>query len=412
MPINHDASIAFQYQQQLQIEAQAQQQQHVHHMMQNPYYPNIPPMPSQLHQQLQHKLQSQFMEIESTKSFKNHELPLARIKKIMKSDEDVRIHTGAVMISAEAPIIFAKACEMFIIELTTRSWVHTDEAKRRTLQRNDIAAAIAKTDVFDFLIDIVPEDGKTNKKDAREGSNEQHNYMLQQQQQHYMQMQAQLEAQRHHDEVNSGQEGVEGAALTEAAVHEPHEIHQPEHEYHMHHHHMEHPGQLSEEEESEEDSTRHIHAQHHHHHQPYSDMQPPNPLAAMHDPNGYLNPTHYYLSHMQQFQNMNPQIQQMFLQQNGMDPGHMHPGMDPAAHMHPGMDPAAHMHPGMEQHAMEAYQQYGDPNVYPPYNPHYGHPEPPYGYGQYGHPQAIYDQQQVYEQHDPDMEDEEPPQHY
>lgn len=62
------------------------------------------------------------------------------------------------MISAEAPILFAKACEIFILELTLRAWMHTEENKRRTLQRNDIAMAITKTDVFDFLIDIVPRD--------------------------------------------------------------------------------------------------------------------------------------------------------------------------------------------------------------------------------------------------------------
>ncbi|XP_022659291.1 nuclear transcription factor Y subunit gamma-like isoform X2 [Varroa jacobsoni] len=78
------------------------------------------------------------------------ELPLARIKKIMKLDEDVK------MISAEAPILFAKAAELFIMELTLRAWVHTEDNKRRTLQRNDIAMAISKFDMFDFLIDIVP----------------------------------------------------------------------------------------------------------------------------------------------------------------------------------------------------------------------------------------------------------------
>lgn len=35
--------------------------------------------------------------------FKNHPLPLARIKKVMKSDPEVK------MISAEAPILFSKA---------------------------------------------------------------------------------------------------------------------------------------------------------------------------------------------------------------------------------------------------------------------------------------------------------------
>ncbi|CAM9565458.1 unnamed protein product [Sphacelaria rigidula] len=32
----------------------------------------------------------------------------------------------------------------------------TSENKRRTLQRNDIAMAVSKTDTYDFLIDIVP----------------------------------------------------------------------------------------------------------------------------------------------------------------------------------------------------------------------------------------------------------------
>ncbi|KAL4273234.1 hypothetical protein GQ457_13G000570 [Hibiscus cannabinus] len=112
-----------------------QQAQHFHHQ-----------------QQLQVFWANQMQEIEHTVDFKNHSLPLARIKKIMKADEDVR------MISAEAPVIFAKACEMFILELTLRSWIHTEENKRRTLQKNDIAAAISRTDVFDFLVDIIPRD--------------------------------------------------------------------------------------------------------------------------------------------------------------------------------------------------------------------------------------------------------------
>ncbi|XP_015907979.1 nuclear transcription factor Y subunit gamma isoform X2 [Parasteatoda tepidariorum] len=86
----------------------------------------------------------------SINDFKSQELPLARIKKIMKLDEDVK------MISAEAPVLFAKAAEVFITELSLRAWVHTEDNKRRTLQRNDIAMAITKYDQFDFLIDIVP----------------------------------------------------------------------------------------------------------------------------------------------------------------------------------------------------------------------------------------------------------------
>jgi len=94
----------------------------------------------------------------ATMDLKQQVLPLARIKKIMKLDEEVK------MISAEAPLLFAKAAEIFIHELTLRAWIHTEDNKRRTLQRNDIAMAITKFDQFDFLIDIVPRDDiKPNK---------------------------------------------------------------------------------------------------------------------------------------------------------------------------------------------------------------------------------------------------------
>uniref|UniRef100_A0A3B3BVG1 Nuclear transcription factor Y subunit gamma n=1 Tax=Oryzias melastigma TaxID=30732 RepID=A0A3B3BVG1_ORYME len=70
--------------------------------------------------------------------------------------EEIRNLT--LMISAEAPVLFAKAAQIFITELTLRAWIHTEDNKRRTLQRNDIAMAITKFDQFDFLIDIVPRD--------------------------------------------------------------------------------------------------------------------------------------------------------------------------------------------------------------------------------------------------------------
>ena len=73
----------------------------------------------------------------------------------MKADPEVK------MISAEAPILFAKGCDIFITELTMRAWIHAEDNKRRTLQRSDIAAALAKSDMFDFLIDIVPREEGT-----------------------------------------------------------------------------------------------------------------------------------------------------------------------------------------------------------------------------------------------------------
>jgi nuclear transcription factor Y gamma len=87
---------------------------------------------------------------QNEQDFKNHnDLPLARIKRIMKSDEDVR------MISAEAPVLFAKACEMFILEMTLRSGHYSDNRRRKTLTKEDCVEAIAETDIYDFLVDVI-----------------------------------------------------------------------------------------------------------------------------------------------------------------------------------------------------------------------------------------------------------------
>lgn len=96
-------------------------------------------------------------EIENTTNFRTHGLPLARIKKIMKVDRNVK------MVSGDTPVIFSKACELFIQELTMRAWTNAEVNKRRTLQKGDIASAITRSDEFDFLVDIVPRDNTIEK---------------------------------------------------------------------------------------------------------------------------------------------------------------------------------------------------------------------------------------------------------
>ncbi|XP_063932409.1 uncharacterized protein LOC135144317 isoform X2 [Zophobas morio] len=115
------------------------------------------PLPAQVVQsttqnQLRQFWSNQLAEVQGVCDFKNQILPLARIKKIMKLDENVK------MISAEAPILFSKALEIFICELSLRAWAHTEENKRRTLQKIDIGTAVTRCDMYDFLIDIVPRD--------------------------------------------------------------------------------------------------------------------------------------------------------------------------------------------------------------------------------------------------------------
>ncbi|KAJ2399510.1 hypothetical protein GGI23_002613 [Coemansia sp. RSA 2559] len=98
--------------------------------------------------------------------FKTHLLPLARIKKVMKSDPDVKVQ----MISAEAPILFSKACEIFITEITQRAWMNAEENKRRTLQRQDVSFAAQRSEMFDFLIDVVPREEFAAKKASGGGA--------------------------------------------------------------------------------------------------------------------------------------------------------------------------------------------------------------------------------------------------
>ncbi|XP_060182597.1 nuclear transcription factor Y subunit C-2-like [Lycium barbarum] len=92
-----------------------------------------------------------------------HSLPLARIKKIMKkSSDDVK------MISGEAPIVFSKACELFIEELTKGAWINMTnmhEKRRSTLHKEDVASAVIATDVFDFLVNLVTHDNNCELKE-------------------------------------------------------------------------------------------------------------------------------------------------------------------------------------------------------------------------------------------------------
>ncbi|XP_076113480.1 nuclear transcription factor Y subunit gamma-like isoform X1 [Mytilus galloprovincialis] len=150
--------------------------------------------------------------------FKQQILPLARIKKIMKLDEDVK------MISAEAPVLFAKAAEIFISELSLRAWIHTEDNKRRTLQRNDIAMAISKFDQFDFLIDIVPRDELKPTKRTEDTSRT--NNMLPEQIQYYLQL-AQQQAQQAQQQQQQQQQTTQPTQQVTTQVSQPTQIQLP-----------------------------------------------------------------------------------------------------------------------------------------------------------------------------------------
>ena len=81
------------------------------------------------------------------------ELPLARVKRIMKQDS---CDPHPRMISAEATPFMGLTAQLFIGCLTEVAWtLFTQKAKRNTLQLKDLKDAVAASSKFDFLVDIV-----------------------------------------------------------------------------------------------------------------------------------------------------------------------------------------------------------------------------------------------------------------
>ncbi|CCH61125.1 hypothetical protein TBLA_0E00640 [Henningerozyma blattae CBS 6284] len=78
-------------------------------------------------------------------------LPLARIRRVMKTAAE-----QPRMVAAEAPLLFAHACELFVSDVALRAAAEASRQGRRTLQRADVQAALLQSEMFDFLIDIVP----------------------------------------------------------------------------------------------------------------------------------------------------------------------------------------------------------------------------------------------------------------
>ncbi|XP_010472764.1 PREDICTED: nuclear transcription factor Y subunit C-7-like [Camelina sativa] len=100
-------------------------------------------------------------QIGSASNTRKHELPPARIKKIMKSNPDLN------MVATEAPILLSKACEMLIVDLTMRSWLNTLKRGQNKIKRSDISVAVTRDLSFTFLGHIVPRDESANVDDPR-----------------------------------------------------------------------------------------------------------------------------------------------------------------------------------------------------------------------------------------------------
>ncbi|MQL73911.1 hypothetical protein Taro_006261 [Colocasia esculenta] len=92
----------------------------------------------------------QTLELNNVGALKQQLLPLARIKRVMKANPEVK------MISADTPVLFSKACELFIMELSFRGWLFAEGSDRRTLEKGDVINAIAQANMLHFLSDLIP----------------------------------------------------------------------------------------------------------------------------------------------------------------------------------------------------------------------------------------------------------------
>jgi len=79
------------------------------------------------------------------------QLPLARVKRIIKTDSDIKL------IGSDAVVLIAKATELFLEYLVVEAYNKTKEEKRKILQYKDLARLVRETDELEFLDDMIPE---------------------------------------------------------------------------------------------------------------------------------------------------------------------------------------------------------------------------------------------------------------
>lgn len=60
---------------------------------------------------------------------------------------------NVVRVSGDAHVLLAKACEMFLADLTDRAWLNAGENKCNTIRKADVINALASHDPCDFLLD-------------------------------------------------------------------------------------------------------------------------------------------------------------------------------------------------------------------------------------------------------------------
>uniref|UniRef100_A0ACD6A0G4 Uncharacterized protein n=2 Tax=Avena sativa TaxID=4498 RepID=A0ACD6A0G4_AVESA len=111
-----------------------------------------PPLPAPQQRAVDEFWMRRQEEIEATVDFREHMLPMARLRKVIRATEE---EEDGMMISADTPAFLSKLCEIFVQELAVRAWACAESHNRRIILDSDIAEAVESTEYYDFLIPVL-----------------------------------------------------------------------------------------------------------------------------------------------------------------------------------------------------------------------------------------------------------------
>ncbi|KAG0347327.1 hypothetical protein BG004_007984 [Podila humilis] len=78
------------------------------------------------------------------------QLPVARVKRIIKEDKDIN------MVSNDAVFLISMATELFLESFTAKAFNLAKMEKRKTIAYKDLATAVTQHDSLEFLQDVIP----------------------------------------------------------------------------------------------------------------------------------------------------------------------------------------------------------------------------------------------------------------
>ncbi|CAD6268042.1 unnamed protein product [Miscanthus lutarioriparius] len=106
-------------------------------------------MPSSEQQTIDEFWRKKQDEIEAIEDFSKRVIPMTCLKKVLCAEK------GKMMMTFDTPSFATKACEIFVQELSLRSWMCANSHHRDIILDSDIAEAIASMESYDFLNDVL-----------------------------------------------------------------------------------------------------------------------------------------------------------------------------------------------------------------------------------------------------------------